>query len=74
MFRLFGVLGFGRRVPASAVRSNPNAYAEALFAGWVPPPGAPAAARLEVSLPQSAARQNSDGVTFLERVYRNQEC
>ena len=70
---MFGFIRFGRRTAPIAKRANPaTAYAEALQAGWVPPPAAPVQEQVHPVL--SAARHTPDSVNFLTRVYRNQQC
>ena len=66
MFRFFGFRKRGRK--AAAPPQNPEAYSEALLAGWVPPPegGAP-----ESHTEPAEAQQQDDAV--LERYYQNQQ-
>jgi len=65
MFRFFGLRRRGRKAVA-APRAG-ETYADALLAGWVPPPEGAAPA---VPAAPAQAEQQDDAV--LERFYRNQ--
>ena len=74
MFRLFGYSEFAKAVGETVARpdsNSPAAYAEALFAGWVPPPPE---IRYQVDPAAPASEENGDIAAFLDRVYLNQEC
>jgi hypothetical protein len=65
LFRFFAFRRRGRK--AAAAPQNREAYAEALLAGWVPPPeGAP-----EAHSEPAKAEAQDDAV--LERFYQNQQ-
>ena len=66
MFRFFGFRKRGRK--AAAAPQNREAYAEALLAGWVPPP--------EVGAPEAHAEPaevTAQDDAVLERFYQNQQ-
>ena len=74
VFRLFGYWEYAKAAgdPAARPDSNtPAAYAEALFAGWVPPPPE---IRYKAAPAAPANEEKSDITAFLDRVYLNQEC
>jgi hypothetical protein len=74
VFRLFGFWQIGKRAGGLAVRpgrASPAAYAEALLAGWVPPPSEIPVHTEPVG---SATEEQSDNADFLARVYLHQQC
>ncbi len=74
MLRLFGFRESGKWVGGASFRARPaqpTAYAEALLAGWVPPPPEIGA---QTSSAQRAIEDTFDGAAFLARVYLHQHC
>lgn len=72
MFRFFAFRKRGKRADAARSKpsQNPEAYSDALLAGWVPPPPAGEA---HAEAAGDAAAPSEDSATLLERFYRNQQ-
>jgi len=72
LFRFIRFRRRGKRADAARGKPSPNpeAYSDALLAGWVPPPPAGEA---HAEAAGDAAAATEDGTALVERFYRNQQ-